>query len=267
MVWQKAVSVVVLCASATVAGPRQAGVAYSIVRNKSAGSEVGDLVVFYLDEPAKGEVIGNTGLTQVGAIDFWRGELWAVSARDDKLTFCTIDLRNAEARLRSTAERKISGVFAGDFDAQGRFWIVNLKTRTLNSYDPNSGTELSSVELPSDAGYNGIAFVGNTLYAVRGGTGDPPQEFGTLDLTTGEFTLIGYTNVGLEGKGGGNGCGALDYDPFTRTIYLMYRQGVERVNSKPQYWSLYTIDVRTGQSSFVGELQPRATYDALAVMQ
>lgn len=283
---------------AAAAAPRQAGVGYAIIRNKGGqtGNEVGDLVAFYLDHPDKGVVIGNTALTQVGAMDIWQGVLWAASARDDRLSFYTVDVRTAEATLKSTAERKLSGVFAGDFDAQGRFWIVNMREQRLCSYDPVTGAELSNVELPSDASYNGIAFAGEMLYAVRGGTGDPPQEFGTIDTATGKFTSIGYTNVGFDGKGGGNGCGALDYDPSTRMMYLVYRQGIERAaaqasaendaerdrpqdtvqgdksqgrnrQGKPQYWSLYTIELRTGQSTFVGEIGPQATYDAFTIAQ
>lgn len=280
-------------------GPREGGVGYSIIRNKvgRGGNEVGDLVAFYLDHPDKGVVVGNTALTQVGAMDFWQGTLWAASARDDSLNFYTVDLKTAEVTLKSTAERKLAGVFAGDFDPQGRFWVANLGEHRLCCYDPATGAELASVKFSSDAGYNGIAFVGSTLYAVRGGPGDPPQEFGTLDTATGKFTSIGYTNVGFDGKGGGNGCGALDYDPSSRTMYLVYRQGIERTpvaaanvpaqgdadqekpqeaaqgdkpqgrnrQTRPQYWSLYVIDMTTGQSTFVGEMGPQATYDALAV--
>lgn len=287
---------VFLAEIASAMPPREGPVAYSIIRNKvsKAGQEVGDLVAFDLRRPEKGVVIGNTALTQVGAMDFFRGQLWAASARDDRLSFYTVELQTAEVNYRSTADRKLSGVFAGEFDPWGRFWIVNLRAKLLCAYDPNTGVELSCVPLPSDAGYNGIAFVGEVLYAVRGGTGDPPQEFGTLDTATGDFTAIGYTNVGLNGKGGGNGCGALDYDADSRTMYMVYREGIGGTvvettsdaapaqlespyqddaqknpsappRTTPQLWSLYTIDIKTGQSTFVGEIGPRATYDSLAI--
>lgn len=310
MTIRRGLLIVAMLMAVAVAAPREAGVGYSIIRNKDGrgGNEVGDLVAFYLDQPDKGVVLGNTALTQVGAMDFHAGQLWAASARDDKLTFYTINLAKAEATTKSTAQRKLSGVFAGDFDSQGRFWIVNLREQYLCAYDPTTGAEVAAVKLPSDAAYNGVAFVGDVLYAVRGGTGDPPQEFGTLNTATGEFTAIGYTNVGYDGKGGGNGCGALDYNPATRTMYLVYRQGVDRApvlpqsppvaesttdgvrpdgsggkgseetdlreiapgnvrRSRPQLWSLYTIDIRTGQSAFIGEILPQATYDAFAVEQ
>jgi hypothetical protein len=218
-------------------------------------------VVFDLAQPNEGRVIGNTALTDVGSMDFFGGQLWAASGRDDKLSFHTIDLKTGESTWRSVVEGRFSGVSGGSFDDHGSYWVINLATHKLQRIDPRTGVELHSLSIPASAGYNGVAFVGETLYAVRGGTGDPPQEFGKIDLDTGEFTTIGYTNVGFDGKGGGNGCGALDYDPASRTMYLVYRQGME----KTQRWSLYTLDMRTGLANFVNEIGPKATYDAFAI--
>jgi hypothetical protein len=161
----------------------------------------------------------------------------------------------------SMDEGTFSGVSAGGFDMQGAYYVVNMRGHNILRVDPWKGTILETMKMPSSAGYNGVAFIGERFYAARGGTGDPPQEFGAIDLKTGEFTPIGYTNVGVNGKGGGNGCGALDYDQAARTLFLVYRQGIEQ----GQGWSLYTVDLTTGQATFVDELRPKAVYDAFAV--
>lgn len=245
------------------AQPRGGVSGFAIARNRGehGGAEVGDLVVFDLAAPSEGRVVGHTGLTDVGSMDFWGAELWVATFRDDKLEFHVVDIETAAATPRSTVPGRYYGVSGGGFDDQGRYWLVELSEKKLLGIDPRTGTILTQIGIPRSAGYNGLAFAGNRLYALRGGTGDPPQEFGVLDTVSGEFTSIGFTNVGAAGKGGGNGCGALDFEPSSRTLFGVYRQGVE----PNQRWSLYTFDASTGQATFVGEIQPRATYDAFAV--
>ena len=263
MAMRHIVSVMVLAGFVSGAPRDYRSEGWAIVRARGSDKdvEVGDLVVFNLQRPAESRVVGNTGLTDVGSMDFWGDELWAASFRDDKLSFYTVNVATAQATLRSTVEGTFSGVSAGGFDMQDAYYVVNMRGHNILRVDPWKGTILETLKMPSSAGYNGVALIGERFYAARGGTGDPPQEFGTIDLKTGEFTPIGYTNVGVNGKGGGNGCGALDYDQAARTLFLVYRQGIEQ----GQGWSLYTVDLTTGQATFVDELRPKAVYDAFAV--
>ena len=258
-----ALVVLTICSAGTSAFRGRESVGFALTRgHMDGGPVVGTLIAFNLSDPSAGEVIGSTGLTQVGAMDFFDGILWVASARDDRLRFYTIDIKTGEAELEAKVSGSFgSGVFSGSFDDDGYFWVLDTRHRKIRQIDPSTGKEEHSVPIPSRVGYNGLAFVDGILYAVRGATGDPPQEFGTIDTKTGEFTRIGYTRVGVEGKGGGNGCGALDYDAGTDTLYAVYRQGV----AKSQRWSLYTIDFDTGLASFVGEIDPRGIYDGFAI--
>lgn len=242
-------------------GRESVGFALSRARMRG-GPEVGTLIAFDLSNPSAGEVIGSTGLTQVGAMDFFDGVLWVASARDDRLRFYTIDIETGEAELQAKVSGSFGGsVFSGSFDDDAYFWVLDSRRKKIRQIDLSTGKEKHSIPIPSQVGYNGLAFVGETLYAVRGATGDPPQEFGTIDTETGEFTRIGHTRVGVDGKGGGNGCGALDYDAGTDTLYAVYRQGIE----KSQRWSLYTIDFATGLASFIDEINPPGIYDGFAI--
>lgn len=250
----------VLAGLCIAARPADHALGYAITRSRGDGLQVGDLVAFDIAKPQRGWRIGATGLPNVGAVDVMDGILWAASERDEKLRFYTVDVNSAEATHVSTFEHPfLGGVFAGSFDDNGAFWTVDMRRRTLYEIDPMSGKLLSSTHTP--VAPNGIEIIDGMIYTVRGGTGDPPQEFGTIDRETGEFHLIGATKVGVEGNGGGNGCGALDFDWSSDTMYLVYRSGIER----GQRWSLYTLDLATGLATFVNEIRPRGTYDAFAV--
>lgn len=260
-----ALVVVLLFSAGASTHEERDSVGFALSRGRlGGGSEVGTLIAFYMSNPSEGEVVGNTHLTQVGAMDFFDGNLWVASGRDDKLRFYTIDLDTGKAQLESEVEGSFSsGVFGGTFDNEGYFWVLDARKRKIRRLDPATGEVFHSVQIPSNVGYNGLAFIDDVLYAVRGATGDPLQEFGTIDTKRGTFTRIGYTKVGVGGKGGGNGCGALDYDVKTGTLYLVYRQGVE----KSQRWSVYYIDIETGRATFVDEIKPHGIYDAFAIIR
>ncbi|MFQ5490384.1 MAG: hypothetical protein ACE5GE_06645 [Phycisphaerae bacterium] len=245
------------------AGPRVLGApAYAI--HRIGGSTPGDFVSFDTDDPGGGVLIGNVGFGNVGTMDFFAGDLWAVSGDNNVLSFYTIDTATAQATFRSSFGGPFGGtsVFSGSFDNNGYYWVTDFSTDVIRKLDPLTGASLFSAPIAPSAGPNGIAFVGDTLYAVHGGFGDPLQEFGTLNTQTGVFDLIGLTGVGVGGMGGGNGTGALDYDPVTDTMYLVYRAGIQ----PGQLWSLYTVDLATGGATFVGEIQPERNYDAFAVL-
>jgi len=224
----------------------------------------GDLISLDTTDPRNGVVVGNTGLFNVGTMDFFDGALWAVDGTGDAMKFYTIDPETAEATLESTFRGPFGGtsVFSGSFDDQGDYWVVDFIYDTIREIDPRTGRSISSVPINRNVGYNGVAFVGDVLYAVRGAFGDPPQQFGTIDTLTGVFTRIGFTGVGVGGVGGGNGVGALDYDPATGTLDLVYRSGI----APGQLWSLYTVNIATGGANFVGEIGPRGLFDAFAVV-
>ena len=237
--------------------------AYAIHRIGSF-SDPGDFISLDTASPGSGSLLGNLGIGNVGTMDFFNDELWAVSGDNNVMSFYTIDVDSVEATFQSAYAGAFGGtsVFSGSFDDDGNYWVVDFVNDVIRQMDPLTGISLHQASIESDVGYNGVAFVGDTLYAVRGGTFDPPQEFGVLDTLTGNFQSIGRTFVGVGGNGGGNGTGALDYDPFTDTMYLIYRAGT----SPGEFWSLYTIDVATGLSTFVGEIQPERNYDAFAVV-
>lgn len=237
--------------------------AYAIHRIGSFATP-GILVEFDTSNPGLGLEIGNTGLGNVGTMDYYNGQLWAVSGDNNNMSFYTINTDTAQATFRSSFDGPFGGgsVFSGSFDDEGNYWVVDFSTDLIRKMDPWTGTALSEVGFDPSAGYNGTVFIGETLYAVKGGPGDPLQEFGTLDIITGVFSSIGRTFVGVDGMGGGNGTGALDYDPLTDTTYLVYRSGIEQ----GQFWSLYTVDINTGMASFVGEFQPELNYDSFAVV-
>lgn len=252
---------IVICVS--VAEPCFPAPAYAIHRIGSF-SDPGDFVSFDTDSPGTGTLLGNLGIGNVGTMDFFDGELWAVSGDNSEMSFYTIDIGLVQPTLQSTYPGAFGGtsVFSGSFDEDGNYWMIDLVNGVIRQMDPLTGISLHQASIKPFVGYNGVAFVGHTLYAVRGGSLDPAQEFGVLDTLTGEFQSIGRTHVGVDGDGGGNGTGALDYDPSTDTMYLVYRAGIH----PGEFWSLYTIDLDTGLSTFVGEIQPELNYDAFAVV-
>jgi len=258
------VLILALLVAETLSAPRgreSLGVAISRTRIGGA-SEVGELIIFPLQAPHDGIRVGGTGLTNVGSMDFFDGVLWVASERDEELKFYTVDLTNAKTVHVSTFAHKFSDkvVSAGAFDDDGNYWVSDMRRKALYVIDPTTGELIEKISTPVTT--NGIEIIGDTIYAVRGGSGDPAQEFGTIDGATGKFTLIGYTRVGKEGKGGGNGSGGLDFDYRTNTMYLVYRKGIE----PGQRWSLYTVDLNSGAASFVGKISPERNYDAFAVV-
>lgn len=259
----KPIIVVAILASLSVITPALAGMAY-LVHRIGSFNPPGILVRMDTDNPGAGTAVGNIGLGNIGTMDYFADSLWAVSGDNDKMSFYTIDPTTATATFRSSFDGPFGGtsVFSGSFDNNGNYWVVDFINDVIRKMNPWTGTSLSSAPIDSNAGYNGVAFIGNTLYAVKGGIGDPLQLFGTIDTSTGVFSPIGRTFVGVNGLGGGNGTGAIDYDPSTDTMYLVYRSGVQ----PGQLWSLYTVDIDTGASSFIGEIQPRLNYDSFAVV-
>lgn len=240
----------------------QAGPAYAVHRIGSF-STPGELLCFDTADPGAGRLMGNIGLGNVGTMDFLGDELWVVSGDDNVMTFYTLDLETATPLFRSAFDGPFGGtsVFSGSFDSNGFYWVVDFIFDVIRKMDPRTGESLATVPISSGVGFNGVAFVGDTLYAVQGATFDPPQLFGIINTQTGQFETIGRTFVGVGGNGGGNGTGVLDYDPVTGTMYLVYRSGIE----PGQLWSLYTVNLATGMATFVGEIQPERNIDACAV--
>lgn len=255
---------ILCCVGALVGIPTASAAPALAIHRVGSFAPPGDLVQFDTNDPGGGTLLGNIGLGNVGTMDVFDGVPWVVSGDGGSLSFYTLDPQTASVSFQSSFDGAFGGtsVFSGSFDADGDYWVADLVFNALHEFDPHTGTSLSTVPLAANAGPNGIAFVDDVLYAVHGGFGDPLQEFGTIDTATGAFTFIGLTGVGIGGLGGGNGTGALDYDPVTNTMYLVYRAGIE----PGQFWSLYTVDINSGAASFVGEIQPERNYDAFTII-
>ena len=102
--------------------------------------------------------------------------------------------------------------------------------------DPTDGTEISQVS--TSGAYNGMEFVGGTLYAsmITGGGG--LSDLVTVDPVTGVATIIGPTGYpGITG---------LAYDSASSTMYGVVGGG------STSSGSLVTIDMTTGVATMVG---------------
>ncbi len=105
-----------------------------------------------------------------------------------------------------------------------------------NFFDIATG-QPNSPSVPNGAAYNGLEYVGSTLYGTAILASGAPSELRTLDPATGNFTLIGVTGVGpISG---------LAYDINTETMY--------GIAGGPPPAMLYTINLQTGLASVVGD--------------
>ncbi|MBI4580086.1 MAG: hypothetical protein HY718_10320 [Planctomycetes bacterium] len=239
------------------AGPRSDAVQILALERWGEYQPVGTLVQYDTQAPASGQVVGQTGLAVVGAMDFFNGRLWAASAAGGRLRFWQINPQTAQATLISAAGSHTEAfVFGGSFDPQGRFWVTDLGLDTLACYDPWTGQRISSAPIQSNLVIPGLAFLGSTLYALGIVTpvGSGPSSVGTLNPSTGEFTPLAANS----GVGGSNG---FDYDPTSGKLFATYPSGSPSASS-----GLRSIDPTTGLSTSLGRLTPIGTYDAIAVV-
>lgn len=241
-----------LCGVLTVLNAGGSGQAAELIGLERAGifQPEGTLFRIDSDNPGHSTILGNTGLVDVGAIDFHDDVLWAASCVGGVTVFYTIDLEHVTAQLISVgAYRSPTFVFGGAIDSSGIFWLTDVYEDTLTAHDPTTGELLAT--LPTNPNYSitGLAFADDTLYAVA-----YPGRFGTLDTATGDFTLISN----MSGIGGSNG---LDYDPVSGFMFLTLSTGsLDGPDSR-----LYQITVQTGHNAALGDIRPACTLDAIAV--
>lgn len=215
---------------------------------------VGTLLSYDSNAPKAGTVIGQTGITHVGAIDFYQGRLWAASSAGGILSFWQINPQTAQAiRVSTAGSHSQSYVFGGSFDEQGRFWVTDLGSDTLASYNPWTGQRLSVAPILPELVITGLAFIGPKLYAISTTQGGPGY-LGTLETDTGIFNPINY---GLS-VGGSNG---LDYDPVGGKLYSTYP-----TSNPGSSAGLQEIVPLTGEVTRRVNLDPDATLDAIAVV-
>jgi len=103
----------------------------------------------------------------------------------------------------------------------------------LYEIDPSNGAEISSVA--TTGAYNGMEFVGNTLYATMILGSGAPSELVTVDPATGVATVIGLT-----------GYGPISGLAYSGTMYGMV------AGNDADAGSLVTIDMATGVATMVG---------------
>jgi len=106
----------------------------------------------------------------------------------------------------------------------------------LFEIDPATGSQIS--EVPTTGAYNGMVFVGSTLYAAMITEGGGPSSLVTVDPVTGIATEIGPT--GFPGITG------LAVDSNSNTMYGTVGGG------SPSSGSLVTVDMSTGLATMVG---------------
>jgi hypothetical protein len=212
----------------------------------------GTVRVFDSNDPGNTVSLGNIGLGAVGALDYYRGVLWAADCSGHTLRFYTLDLVNMQARLASTAHGQDSTyTYGGSLDSQGRFWISNNIMRCLYCYDPFTGQLLATVPFNNpNLVVPAITFVGPTLYAVSVTSEPTPSSgLGTLDSVTGVFNLI------IPAPSGG--AQGLDYDPESRKFFFTFAVNTD----------FYEADLETGMYGMVGHINPNSTFSAIAVME
>ncbi len=122
-------------------------------------------------------------------------------------------------------------ILLGGFDDAGFYWVVDFINEVIRKMDPDTGASLFTVGIESELGFNGVAFVNDTLYAVRGAFGDPPHLFGTMDLTTGAFVAIGRTIVGVGAAAVGTEQESLTGTPPPKRCTWSIGPGLFRGNS------------------------------------
>ena len=132
-----------------------------------------------------------------------------------------------------------SGMTEIEYDLVNDKTYAQASNGSFSNYeiDLNTGTFVGPV-VPNAGSYNGLEYVGGTLYGtvIYGGGGSSPSELRTLDPTTGISSLIGLTGVGpISGLAFDTGLG------------IMYGMA-----GGPGPATLYTIDLSTGIATPVG---------------
>jgi hypothetical protein len=217
---------------------------------------IGTLVRFPADDPSAGEIIGHTGLEQTGAIDFLDGRLWAVASDEGYLGFYSIHPRTAVATLVSRTSILVDEdqIFGGSFDSDGIFWLTrrrNASSSDIVALDPFTGEELDRYEMGSGWTFGGLSFVGDVLYALT------TYSFGVVDFDRRLVSGIIYS----PGPCGGGSMGldaTADGDRFYSTCSLGSAPGPDS--------RLYSLDPASATVHDLGDVIPRATLDAIAVV-
>ena len=127
-------------------------------------------------------------------------------------------------------------------NSTGRAWVqVRDGGFAIHEFDIATGAGVGSL-IPDGFAFNGLEFVGSTLYGTSVGGGDPPS-LKILDPATGVSTQVGVTGV--------SGTPGLAYDPSTGIMY-----GIERANTGTP--RLLTIDLTTGAATPIGPMGVQA---------
>ena len=118
----------------------------------------------------------------------------------------------------------------------GKIFALDQATRTLLSVDPITAS-------PTVIGH--FSFGASNALAADPLTGELFMSlgslFGSINKTTGEFTLIGDSGI--------NGITGLDFLPHTQLLYGVGQVVAQVGNSGYQ---LFTLDLKTGKPSFIG---------------
>jgi hypothetical protein len=141
-----------------------------------------------------------------------------------------------------------STVFAVDVRANpNRLISFPVNAPTLNVVSTNVPVDVFAMDFNAD---------GSILYAVQYNAGVAPTTLGTIDTTTGAFTPIANVSGAAAGE---LNVGGLHLDPSTGTWYALAPSGAGLNN-------LYTIDVATGNTTFVAALSdPAALFIDFAI--
>jgi hypothetical protein len=115
---------------------------------------------------------------------------------------------------------------------EGTLYSAGSADSTLYTINPNNGTATGSVSHLSGS-FNGLEFVGNTLYGAHVPGPSTASTLGTVNTTTGAFSAIGLTGqLSLSG---------LAYDTGTSTMWGMTEISFEA--------TLVTVNLTTGAAT------------------
>lgn len=147
----------------------------------------------------------------------------------------SIDLATGAATLIGTLPETMTeavyDVGNNQFYAQG-----SNGSFVLYEIDPTNGAQISSIA--TSGAYNGLEFVGATLYATVISGGGSPSDLATVDPATGAATIIGQTGyAAITG---------LAYNSATGTMYGVIGGGDAASGS------LVTLNMATGVATIVG---------------
>jgi hypothetical protein len=235
-----------VCAARAIAIPVAAIEAFGQYR------PVGTLMTFDSSQPANAVVIGQTGLTHIGAMDYHDQSLWVVADSGGFRGFYQVDLQTAVPTLISTTDQvtRPGKIFGGTFDSQNRFWVSDFEAATLTAFDPLTGATLATRSTNVGTIVGGLGFAGTDLYALT------TDGFGIVNMQTGAISSLGSSKPCSGGAMG------LDYDDLAGVfLYTCNTGSAAGPDSR-----LGTIDRATGAIVVIGDVVPSSTLDAIAVI-